>query len=550
MINFSNKRKVMVIFIFTLIIILIPSLIFISSGSYSNDQEIMNLKSSRTEYSQALWMDNPNFTDTANPWFSSIDGDSTDVSSSYSPNQANFEISGDKRYFNEISGTPIEEEWQNTTNPFFPALPDFHEIDEYGCEVSHTWIDPDDPIQTPSIHWERNITMPVNMSEYRITSASISAVYNASVTTSPGGAGSPNDYYGVDSKNDPVDQPGDYDTARFYVQISDLEDNEIYEIGWYQTVDLGQDDPEIANISDSFMNVVVEEALIFYLGSLFERDNFNFKITLGIRIKCIDNFNYDRDRWDSLRIKSCNLNFTYEKIINQFTSVSWKQEGNTISGDNVFITDANLKFKHKINETWPEILSPSSELRILVNNNSHTETINLNLLNANFQEAKVEGFDITYLILKDINITLSIQLYIADEFLFNRSIMVSIDEVFLEIFYYTVFTEFLSEPEIFQTLMALALIAAAAIGTYFILYQRILKYPLPVRKVRKYRRTLDNTDAPSTSIMDSSTSFNKAYQAESKGSTKFLNLKSISTSGKSSGEISKIKPIGSKGGEI
>ncbi|TFG11885.1 MAG: hypothetical protein EU531_11095, partial [Promethearchaeota archaeon] len=67
MINFSKRRKVTVIFIFTLIIILIPSLIFSSSRSYRNDQEIKNLESSRTEYSQALWMDNPNFTDTASP---------------------------------------------------------------------------------------------------------------------------------------------------------------------------------------------------------------------------------------------------------------------------------------------------------------------------------------------------------------------------------------------------------------------------------------------------------------------------------------------------
>ena len=540
----------MVIVVFILIIILIPSLIFSFNFSYDNEQELNKLQSSRTEYSQALWMDNPNFTDTSSPWFSAIDGDITDTNTSYSPGQVNYEISGDKRYFNEISGTPLEEDWLNVTNPFFPALPDFHEIDEYGCEVSHTWIDPNDPIQAPSVHWERNITMPVDMSDYTITSASISAVYNASVTTSPGGAGSPNSYYGIDSKDDPVDQPGDYDTARFYVEISDLEDNEIYEIAWYQTVDLGQDSPEIANITDSFMNIVVEEALIFYLTSLFERDNYNFKIRLGIRIKCIDNFNYDRDRWDSLRIKACSLNFTYEKIINQFTGISWNQEGNTISGDNVFITGANLRFKHKINETWPEVLSPSSELRILVNNNSHTETINLNLLETNFQEAKPGGFDITYLILKDINITLSIQLFIADEFLFNRSIMVSIDEVFLEISYYTVYSEFLSEPEIFRLLMALALIAAAAIGTYFILYQRIFKYPLPVRKVRKYKRTLDNTEAPSTSIMDSSTSFNKAYQAESKGSRKYLTLKSANVATKSSGEISKIKPLESKGGEI
>lgn len=551
MINFSKKR-IMVIFVI-LIIFLIPSIIFSFNGSHSNEQEINKLKSSRTEYSQALWMDNPNFTNTANPWFGLIEGDTSDVSTSYSPDQANYEISGDKRIFNEISGTPLDEDWLNVTNPLFPALPDFHEIDEYGCEVSHTWIDPNDPIQAPSIHWERNITMPVDMSDYRITSASISAVFNASVTTF-----SDNYEFGVDSKNDSiyvVDQKGDYDTARFYVQISDLEDNEIYEIAWYQTVDLGQDlDPvhyslEISNITDSFMNTVVEEALIFYLSSLFERDNYNFKIRLGIRIKCIDNFNYDRDQWDSLRIKSCNLNFTYEKVINQFTGVSWNQEGNTLSGDNVFVTDANLKFKHKINETWPELLSPSSELRILVNNNTHTETINLNLLETNFQEAKLDGFDIAYLILKDINITLSIQLYIADEFLFNRTIMVSIDDVFLEISYYTVFTEFLSEPEIFRLLMALALIAAAAIGTYFILYQRILKYPLPVRKVRKYRRTLDNTDAPSTSIMDSRISFNKAYQAEAKRSRKYLTLKNASVAAKSSGEISKIKPLESKGGE-
>ena len=255
----------MVIVVFILIIIIIPSLNFSFNFSHGNEQELNNLQSSRTEYSQALWMDNPNFTDTSSPWFPAIDGDITDTNTSYSPGQVNYEISGDKMYFNEISGTPLEEDWLNVTNPFFPALPDFHEIDEYGCEVSHTWIDPNDPIQAPSVHWERNITMPVDMSDYRITSASISAVYNASVTTSPGGAGSPNSYYGIDSKDDPVDQPGDYDTARFYVEISDLEDNEIYEIAWYQTVDLGQDSPEIANITDSFMNKVVEEALIFIL---------------------------------------------------------------------------------------------------------------------------------------------------------------------------------------------------------------------------------------------------------------------------------------------
>jgi len=480
------------------------------------------LKSSSIVPGRRQWLDNPTFTGTIDPWVPNIEGDITDVSTSYTADQANLEIIGDRRTFSTINGTPQEEHWDNVTNPFFPALPDFYEIDEYGCEVNHTWIDPNDPIQAPSIHWERIVNMSVDMSDYQITEASISAVFNASVTTSPGGAGSPNDFYGVDSRNDVVPQSGDYDTARFYVLLSDLADSEIYEVAWYQTVDLGQDFPEISNITDSFMNVVVEEALIFYLTSLFDRNNYQFKITLGIRIKCIDNFNYDRDRWDSLRIKSCNLSFTYEKKINQFTSLSWNQEGNEISGDNVYITGANLTFKYKINQDWPEALSPNSEIRILLNNNSHSETINLNLATTDFQEAKSEGFNVGYLILKDVNITLSIQLYLADEFIFNDTIMVSIDDVYLDISYITVYDDFLSEPEIFRLLLILALIAGAVVGAYFILYQRIFKYPLPVRKVRKYRKTLNKSETPRTSITDSGTSFSKLYKKELNKTSKFM----------------------------
>jgi len=509
------------------------------------------LKSSSIVPGGRQWLDNPTFTGTVDPWFPNIEGDTTDVSTSYTLGQANLEIIGDRRTFSEISGTPKDEDWENVTNPFFPALPDFHEIDEYGCEVSHTWIDPNDPIQAPSIHWERNISMPVDMSDYQITNASISAVFNASVTTSPGGAGSINDYYGIDSRNDPVDQPGDYDTARFYVLLSDLENSEIYEVAWYQTVDLGQDSPEISNITDSFMNVVVEEALIFYLTSLFDRDNHQFKITLGIRIKCIDNFNYDRDRWDSLRIKACNLSFTYEKKINQFTTLSWNQEGNEISGDNVYITGANLTFKYKIDQYWPEALSPNSEIRILLNNNSHSETINLILATTSFQDAKPEGFNVGYLILKDVNITLSIQLYLADEFLFNDTIMVSIDDVYLDISYNTVYDDFLSEPEIFRLLLILALIAGTAVGVYFILYQRIFKYPLPVRKVRKFRKTLNKSETPRTSITGSGTSFSKLYKKELSKTSKFMKVSTKEELAKPSEKLKQLKksePIKTNGG--
>ncbi len=553
MIKFFKKKKIILyLFCITALILLNALIIQFNQNQNLQYSEIdRKLKSSSIVPGGGQWLDNPTFTGTVDPWFPNIEGDTTDVSTSYTPGQANLEIIGDRRTFSAISGTPKKEDWQNVTNPFFPALPDFYEIDEFGCEVNHTWIDPNDPIQAPSIHWERNVTMPVDMSDYQITKASISAVFNASVTTSPGGAGSPNEFYGVDSRNDVVPQSGDYDTARFYVLLSDLENNEIYEVAWYQTVDLGQDSPEISNITDSFMNVVVEEALIFYLTSLFERDSYRFKITLGIRIKCIDNFNYDRDRWDSLRIKACNLNFTYEKKINQFTSLSWNQVGNEISGDNVYITGANLTFKFKIDQDWPEVLSPNSEIRILLNNNSHSETINLNLATTSLQDAKPEGFNVGYLILKDVNITISIQLYLADEFLFNGTIIVSIDDVYLDISYITVYDDFLSEPEIFRLLLILALIVSTAVGAYFILYQRIFKFPLPVRKVRKYRKTLNKAETPRTSITDSETSFSKLYKKEINKTSKFMKVSTKEELVRPSEKLKKLKksePMKTNGG--
>ena len=471
------------------------------------------------------WLENRSFNLPIDPWFSSLNGDNTDVNASESSGQADYEILGDIRSFSEISGTPTEQDWLNLTNPAFPSLPDNYGIDQYGCWANHTWIDPDDPIQAPSIHWEQNFTMPVDMSDYEITKATISAVYNASVTTSPGGAGTPNDYYGVDTPSDTVANPGDYDTARFYVLISDFENNEIYEIAWYQTIDLGQDSPEISNITDSLMNPVVEEALIFYLTSLFERDNFHFKITLGIRIKCVDNFNYDRDRWDSLRIKSCNLSFTYEKRINQFTSISWNQEGEDISGENIQITGGVLKFKYKIDQPWPTILSPNSEIKVLLNNNTHTETIKLSTATTNFQDAKLEGFNVSSLILKDVNITLQIQVYMADNFLLNSSITISIDDASLIISYIEVQSTIFSEPDFFRTLLIIALIAAGLVGTYFILYQRILKFPLPVRKVRKYRKSLDSSD-PKSKITNQKEAIDIAYKKELGKSSKLMKQKS------------------------
>jgi hypothetical protein len=454
----KKKKHLLLFFIFNILLFSQISLFFWLNQNNNNSFSNIDLKNPENIHASAQetfttnWLENPTFDDPVEPvWYSKGEGDLSDVKATAGLGHANLSVIGDQRTFSEISGTPTSDDWLNVTNPAFPALPDFHGIDEYGCEVNHTWIDPDDTNQSPSVHWERDITMPVNMSDYVITSASISAVYNASVTTQPGGAGTPNEFYGVDCPGDPVQNSGDYDTARFYVLISDLEDNETYEIAWYQTVDLGQDDPEISNITDTFMNIVVEEALIFYLNSLFVRDNYNFKVTLGIRIKCVDNFNYDRDRWDSLRIKTCNLTFTYEKKIGQTTSISWNQDGDkisNISNDTIVINEALLNFKYKIDKNWTEE-SPNSEIRVFIGNNKHSETIKLTNTSTSFQIAKTGGYDVTSLITYNTYINFSIQVYLADEFLLDRNITVSIDDVFLNITYTVTFPDTQSNLQVF-----------------------------------------------------------------------------------------------------
>ncbi|GAH75169.1 unnamed protein product, partial [marine sediment metagenome] len=93
-----------------------------------------------------------------------------------------------------------------------------------------------------------NVSMPLNMSDYIITSASISAIVNATVTASPGGYHSVPQGWGIET---PGDDTGPYqddndqfftgDYVRFYILLSDLEKEKVYEVAYNQTVDLGKD---------------------------------------------------------------------------------------------------------------------------------------------------------------------------------------------------------------------------------------------------------------------------------------------------------------------
>ena len=148
-------------------------------------------------------------------------------------------------------------------------------------------------------------------------------------------------------------------------------------------------------------------------------------------------------------------------------------------------------------------------------------------LGGNFTEVKSGGYDVTDYIPIEKNISLTIQVLMLDEFNLDRVINISIDDVYFVISY-TVFynppppaadddddktkTTFIEEPW-FNVLIAIAaIVGAICLGGYLVAYQLYLKYPKPVRKVRKYRRTLKRKKMPSVEITSREKAFNLIYR--------------------------------------
>ncbi|MFX1438482.1 MAG: hypothetical protein ACFFAA_14995, partial [Promethearchaeota archaeon] len=239
--------------------------------------------------------------------------------------------------------------------------------------------------------------------------------------------------------------------------VSDINVVNTYRIAYNQTTDLGRNSPSLLTYNDKQIEPYGdEEDLIYYLTKIFESDSGhdNFTIIVGIEINCEDDYTgQDYDDWTELRIKSLNLTFTFEKKIDKLSSISWNQNGakpNDLCDVNetIIINEALLSFKYKVNETWLSE-SPNSEIRININDNTHSETIKLSSATTSLEDAKPGGFDVTYLIDKNKNINLSIQLYIADDFKLNRSIEISIDDVFLNISYTIEFANYQTNLQLF-----------------------------------------------------------------------------------------------------
>jgi hypothetical protein len=458
-------RTLSVIFVIVISSFLIPLSSNFLDYSYegpAKQSEFIH-SSAETVYNQE-WLDYNGFS-TQGEWFYSqgAQGDNSTTDANISGGSANYIVVGEDLSFSLTAGeanSSIWYGWGNYSNGDF-LQPDVVEINSTGCYVYHFLDESEGPNsqgQThnfPSVHFRKNVSLPNDMSDYEITEASLDVLYNASVD------------YTVDTPLDvnntaEISFPPGFeigDSATFYVEISDLARTYSFRVAENKTKYLGQWNssaayPSILNITDKLLETVNEEDLITALNLALEKDSghTDFTITVGIDIYCEDNKaagGGDQDKWDALIIKSFNLTIAYERKVDQFSSVSWNQIGNTISGGNIQISEARLSYKCIINNNWPTALSPFSEIRIIINNNQHPETLKLSSINTTLQDAKIGGFDVTNLIVKEVNITVSIQVFIANTFNLDNNITISIDDVYLNITYIETFADYETESQLF-----------------------------------------------------------------------------------------------------
>ena len=78
------------------------------------------------------------------------------------------------------------------------------------------------------------------------------------------------------------------------------------------------------------------------------------------------------------------------------------------------------------------------------------------------------------------------------------------------------------EIQLFIILSIIGAIVSAGLLTYLYLYQKVLKYPKPIRKVRKYRKTLSKSRNPKTGITSRSKAFEGSYKSELAKASKSL----------------------------
>jgi len=200
--------------------------------SYEENRDADFVKTSAQRSVTKQWIKNPIFESPIEPtwyWENGTEGDNSDMDASTSTGQANYEVLGETRTFTVVSGvinSSTSTGWIQLQNGEF-QLPTESKINASGCFVYHYWHD--DTNQAPSVHWKTNVSLPIDMSDFVITSASLDIKINGSVSSD------------IDTPNDPVTNFAIGDSVTYYSQISDLGYNPpIYTVARNKTKYLGQ----------------------------------------------------------------------------------------------------------------------------------------------------------------------------------------------------------------------------------------------------------------------------------------------------------------------
>ena len=501
----KNKKIAIILISYLVFSFIFQPILVTTIITPTNHKSEGNLRTSATISGTRQWLNDSGFDSPISDWYSESNGDNTDVTASISGGVANFTINGEEIQFNDISGIPQDGEWIPGNESEISINPDNYGIDNNsGCWADHEYNEGGDQSRNnPIIQWNRNITMPVDMSDYLITSAEVSAIVNGSADIN---IETPSDtlfdLLGGDA------YAAEYDHVRYYVLISDLEKIEQYEVAYNQTVDLGIGDHDrqgtggANDLDDINMTMIDEEDLVFFLNRILERDNYNFTITLGTDIYCEDNYeSIERDTWYYLYIKNCNLTFNYTKKINQFTSVSWKQDGqkiSNISSNPVVATGAKLNFKYRLDKKWSSTTSDqNSEINVYLNGIPYVIPIKLGEVNSTaFEEVTID------LARPSDSVNFTIELLLRETFNLNQTISFLFDNVTLDISYQIL------APDISSggggggggrtvirgtdyTPLVIGLVAGIiALVAGFTAYQKHYKYPPMVRKIRKIKKKI------------------------------------------------------------
>ncbi|MFX0023045.1 MAG: hypothetical protein ACFE9S_12030 [Candidatus Hermodarchaeota archaeon] len=486
------SKKVM--FIFIISISILSSWIFIKT--YNNQASNFSISESNrilqtsTISNTTQWLKDPSFDSGLEYWKPNLTGDISDVDYSINSGQANIEILGDKRIFSLIANPPLSLDWSERDNINYPNRPQIYGITTNGCTVYHLYDD-QTAVTNPSIHWDRNISLNVDMSDYIITSASFNAIVYANASLDIDREGD------TEARNDLRRELDTYDVGdyvRFYALISDLGKNKVYELAYLQPTDLGMGDPPGEDIMlDTYMISYPEEDLLFYLSSVLNTDYSNFTLTLGILLHFEDNIitDWDYDEFKELIIKSVNFTFSYEKKIDRYTSISYNQKLAPIEGEMIEIIDATLDFKYKVNQNWSDSLSPNSVLRILINNNELEKVIKLKDFETNFKELNLGASDIRAYIVPNLEISFSIMIFIADDFTLEDVVTFSIDDVYLTISYvkhtnysFPYYTIWLV---MFILLTIIAILTSLSLRSYILIPRKIKKRTALLSRTQKFK---------------------------------------------------------------